>query len=46
MNELAKKCNIFFGWIANTKTPVLAEQLWKNDMLTYASQLYPELNNE
>jgi hypothetical protein len=46
MNELSKKCNNFFGWIANTHSHVLAEHFWKNDMLAYANRLYPDLNND
>jgi hypothetical protein len=45
MGALARKCSSFFDWLANTHSDSLAEQLWKNEMILYASELYPELNN-
>lgn len=42
---LARKCSTFFDWLANTHSDSLGELLWKNEMMVYASTLYPELNN-
>jgi hypothetical protein len=44
MNELAKKCNAFFSWISDTDSLLLAEQLWKQAMLSEAGKRYPEFN--
>lgn len=45
IGALARKCSNFFDWLSNSHSDSLAELLWKNEMIIYASELYPELNN-